>query len=114
MVKFFLKLKNIGLKTLTFDTQKDVTFIEFGFLKDNLMFMLFNEGEQSTVGCYLIQLGSIDLNQDVKISADDDYVQVVTLHAQDDESIMADSYVLVNRVMSTITIATVCVIFFFF
>jgi hypothetical protein len=100
------------MRKMSFDTMKDVTMIEFGFLKNNLMFLLYNEGEQSAVGCYLVHLGATNLDEDVKISSEDDCVHNITLHPQDDESIMADCFILVNRVMSTITVATVCVSFF--
>jgi hypothetical protein len=100
------------MRKMNFDTMKDVTMTEFGFLKNNLMFILYNEGEQSAVGCYLVHLGATNLDEDVKISSEDDCVHNITLHPQDDESIMADCFILVNRVMSTITVATVCVSFF--
>ena len=101
------------MKKMTFETNKDVTMVEFGFLKDNLMFFLYNEGEQSAVGCFLLNLATSNLDEDVKISGDDDCVSQINLHPQDDESIMADCFTLVNRVMSTITVATVCVRFLF-
>ena len=89
---FFLTI--LGMRKMSFDTMKDVTMIEFGFLKDNLMFLLYNEGEQSAVGCYLIQLVEGCLDEDVKISSEDDTVSNITLHPQDDESIMADCFIL--------------------
>lgn len=97
-----------GISKIQFDCNSDVTFIEFGYLKDNLMFLLYNEGEKATVGCYLLHLGAIDLENNPKIGETDEIVQKLTLHEQDDESIMADAYVLVNRIMQTITIATAC------
>jgi hypothetical protein len=100
------------LRTMTFDTQKDVTFIEFGFLRDKTMFLIYNEGEKAVVGTFMINLNAVNTSADFSIKDQDDCVQCVTLHEQDDESIMIDAYILVNRVMSTITMATVCVSFF--
>ena len=97
-----------GLKTFTFETKIDATIIEIGFLNENLMFFLYNEGETAAVGVFLIQLGNFDLKDNIKISDSDDCVQRVTLHNQDEESIMSDCYALVNRVMCSITLATVC------
>jgi hypothetical protein len=97
---------------MNFDTMKDVTMIEFGFLKNNLMFLLYNENSPLTVGCYLVHLGATNLDEDVKISSEDDCVHNITLHPEDDEFFMADCFISVTRVMSTITVATVCVSFF--
>ena len=75
------------------------------------MFFLFNEGEIAAFGVFLIQIGNFSLEDNIKVSDGDDCVQRVTLHSQDEESIMADCYALVNRVMCSITLATVCVCF---
>lgn len=97
-----------GITRFHFTTDFDATFVEFGFLTENKMFLLFNQGDKATVGCYLINIGALDLcsKEILNVTHNDENVELVLLHEQDDESIMIDAYCLVNRMMQTITVAT--------
>lgn len=41
-----------GISKIDFTIQNEYTFVEFGFLQDDLMFVMYNEGEKAIVGCY--------------------------------------------------------------
>ena len=49
-----------GITKFTFTTDYDATFVEFGFLTETKMFLLFNQGDKATVGCYLINVGNLN------------------------------------------------------
>ena len=97
-----------GITKFQFTTDYDATFVEFGFLSETKMFLLFNQGDKATVGCYLINVGNLNQSstEQISVTHNDETVELVYLHEQDDESIMIDAYCLVNRMMQTITVAT--------
>merc|ERR1712226_1078659 len=67
------------------------------------------QGEKATVGAFLIDLGSQVVGENMTIQENDtNLVKNVLLHPEDEDSIMIDSFTLVNRVMHSITFSTVC------
>ena len=49
-----------GITKLNFSTDLNATFVEFGFLSEDKMFLLFNQGEKDKLGCYLLNLATHD------------------------------------------------------
>ena len=94
-----------GIKKIQFEIKSDVTLIEFGFLKEDLMFLLYNANEVADTGAYLINIGAYDLNSNPKIIEDEDGVQKVTLH-DETNPVQLDGQVLVDKMMQAIAVTT--------
>ena len=69
-------MKKINKKNI-FEYKSDVTQVEFGFLKDDLMFILYNANEIPDSGIYLIHVDAYDLNSGPTIYEDEDAVHKV-------------------------------------
>ena len=94
-----------GIKKIQFEIKSDVTQIEFGFLKEDLMFLLYNANEVADTGAFLINIGAYDLNSNPKIIEDEDGVQKVVQHDESDP-VQLDGQVLVDKMMQAIAVTT--------
>lgn len=103
----FMAHKN-GITKINMEISSDVTLIEMGFLTDNKMVLIWNAGEKAEVGCFLVNLGnySLETNTEISLKEEGDDVEKVVLHKDGEDSIMADAYFLVNKVMQSITVTT--------
>jgi len=76
-----------GIERMNFNVESDVTLIEFGFLKENIMFILYNANEEADSGVFLINLSSYTTNDTPNIQEKDDNVTKLTLHGEDDPAL---------------------------
>jgi len=67
--------------------------------------MLYNANEVADTGVYLINLDAYDISSSPKIVEDEDTVQKVTLHGEDDP-VLLDGQVLVDKMMQAIAVTT--------
>jgi hypothetical protein len=56
------------MNKITFEFSESITPVEFGFIKDNLLFILYNADDKPDSGIYLIDIGAHDFASDITIS----------------------------------------------
>lgn len=88
-----------------FEVTSDVTLIELGFQKDDLMFILYNANEDADSGVFLINLKSYNLKNSPTIKEQDDTCTKLCLHGEDDPALQ-DGQVLIDRIMQAIAVTT--------
>jgi len=61
-------LNKDSMNKITFEYTENITLIEFGFIKDDLLFVLYNANDKPDSGVYLINIGDYDFSTDITIN----------------------------------------------
>jgi hypothetical protein len=91
------------MNKITFEFTESITPIEFGFIREDLLFILYNANDKPDSGVYLINIGNHDFTSDITVNDQNDNCQKLTLQGEDDPDIF-DGRIIVDKVLQTITV----------
>lgn len=80
-------LNSSHMSTITFNFSEGITPIEFGFFKDEIIFILYNSNHQPESGIYLIDIGTHDFSSPITVSDISANCQKLVLQGADDPDI---------------------------
>lgn len=86
------------MNKITFEYSENITPIEFGFIKDDVIFVLYNSNDKPDSGVYLINIGNHKFSEDITISNNADNCQKLTLQGEDEPDIF-DGRIIVDKVL---------------
>jgi hypothetical protein len=86
------------MNKITFEFSESITPIEFGFIKDNLLFILYNCNDKPDSGIYLINIGAHDFARNITVSDKGENCQKLCLQGEEDPDIF-DGRIIVDKVL---------------
>ena len=94
------------LSTLTFNFNTSLCPLEFGFIKPNQGFILYNYNDKRDAGLFVIDFNLHDFSKDAEFDLYKDERIVKKTLQGDDDPCMFDGRVVVDRIMNSIIIST--------
>lgn len=91
------------MNKITFEFTDNITPIEFGFIREDLLFILYNANDKPDSGVYLVNIGAHDFTSDITINDKGDNCQKLCLQGEQDPDIF-DGRIIVDKVLQTITV----------
>ena len=106
-------LNKTHMSTITFNFTDNITPIEFGFIKDDVLFILYNSNDKPESGVYLVNIGNHDFSSPISFADNSDNCQKLILQGEDDPDIF-DGRIIVDKVLQTITVTGMVSLYFYY
>ena len=98
--------------TISFEFDENICPIEFGFIREGYLFIIYNNNEQPDSGIYIINIGKHDFSSDLSFTDKDESVQKIILQNESDPDIF-DGRVIIDKVLQTLTLTGMVIYFSF-
>lgn len=90
-------------QTISFTFEDNICPVEFGFIREGYLFVIYNHNEVPDSGIYIINIGDHDFTTSLNFTDKDDSCQKIILQNETDPDIF-DGRVIVDKVLQTLTL----------
>ncbi len=96
-------LNNKSYGKIIFQFTEDCSVLDLGFLKDNIMFILYNSNQKADSGIFLINISEYDYASEMTFYDKGDNCQKLTLQGENDPEIF-DGRIIIDKILQTLTV----------